>query len=142
VDATERDRMASDLAHPFSQLAGLTCGMRKVTGASGDEWLHWIGCLDEAINEIGIVFEAVTDGSGDYERVQPLMMAVMRGEATAGPLGRWQALKDWLGEQIGHDASVMESFADYPDDGITSRAHGAMVAASRNTLAKMTELEG
>lgn len=54
---------------------------------------------------------------------------------------RWQSLKDWLGEQIDHDEAIRISFTDYPDDGVTSRAHGSLVAANRNTLAKMRELE-
>lgn len=54
---------------------------------------------------------------------------------------RWQLLKDWLASEIDHDHSIMESFRDYPDDGVTSRAHGSMLSAKRSVLAKMRELE-
>jgi hypothetical protein len=54
---------------------------------------------------------------------------------------RWQALKDWLTAEIAHDLSVMEDFKDYPDDGVTSTAHGAMASAKRSVLARMRELE-
>jgi hypothetical protein len=63
-------------------------------------------------------------------------------EARIAELGeRWQALKDWLADEITHDHSVMESFADYPDGGVTSKAHGALASAKRSVLARMRELE-
>src|SRR5215813_4541930 len=55
---------------------------------------------------------------------------------------RWQTLKDWLGKQIDKDEATRVAFLDYPDDGFTSRAHGSLVAANRNTLARMRELDG
>jgi hypothetical protein len=69
IDAEERDHLASDLAIPITQLAGLLCGMRKYMGADGAEWLSWITSLDEPVNELAAVFEAALDGEGDYERV-------------------------------------------------------------------------
>lgn len=69
IDASERDNLASDLAIPLTQLGGLLCGMRKVTGATGDEWLSWIEALEVPANELGDVFEAALDGTGSYERV-------------------------------------------------------------------------
>jgi hypothetical protein len=76
----ERERLVSDLAIPLTQLAGLTCGMRKYIGASGDEWLHWIDCLDVPINELGSIFEAVLDQEDAYKRVLgPGRPASMKG---------------------------------------------------------------
>lgn len=83
IDATARDRVASDLAHPVGQLAAMLCAMRKVTGADGDAWLNWIRGIDEAVNQAGMVFEALMDGEGEYVRVLPQMAAVMRGEKIA-----------------------------------------------------------
>jgi hypothetical protein len=55
---------------------------------------------------------------------------------------RWQAVKDYLGKQIDQDEATRVAFLDYPDDGFTSRAHGSLVAANRNTWAMMRDLEG
>jgi hypothetical protein len=100
----EREELSSDLAIPLTQLAGLTCGMRKLIGASGDEWLHWIDSLDVPINELGAIFEAVLDQEGSYERVlgpgRPLSMAgspagVERATSSFAPMPVREMIVRW-----------------------------------------------
>lgn len=52
---------------------------------------------------------------------------------------RWQALKDYLGAQIDADDEVHRGFLESGDHA-RAAAFGGLLAANRNTLAKMTEL--
>jgi hypothetical protein len=56
------------------------------------------------------------------------------------PDARWQALKDYLTQQIEQDSAVAKE-ARAAGDPLTARSHGALVSANRSTLAKMRELE-
>lgn len=52
---------------------------------------------------------------------------------------RWQALKEYLGQQIEADFAV---FDEVCLDSLERRGFGGLLTANRNTLAKMRELEG
>jgi hypothetical protein len=104
------------------------------TSGSGRVWLgteaqaYGAGVNDERGRLQGKLAEALDQADSAEARVAELDE-------------RWQALKDWLASEITHDCSVMESFADYPDGGVTSKAHGALASAKRAVLARMRELE-
>lgn len=53
---------------------------------------------------------------------------------------RWQALKDYLGEQIDADDAVHRGFLA-AGDMATAAPFGGLLAANRATLGKMRELE-
>lgn len=55
-------------------------------------------------------------------------------------MDNWQALKDYLGKQIDADDRVHQGFLE-DGDHVRAAAFGGLLAANRNTLAKMAELE-
>ena len=63
-----------------------------------------------------------------------------KARVTAGP-GRWEALKDYLRQQIDQDSAVRRDFLA-AGDMATAAPHGGLVSANRSTLSKMRELEG